>query len=141
GLIAVAGGHGFIFQQTGTFHFPFGRPGGFAGDAFVVDFWHVPRQAGAILPVVWWWREPTSWHHRIEWMFPKGTVIGEVLFKIAPDGEWYPFEIRTRERMIDGWTTNAFRPFPTAEDLATALETQRQQRPEWAAAADVTALI
>jgi hypothetical protein len=142
GLIAVAGGHGFIFQDMGVFHFPFGRPAGFTEeDGLVVDFWHVPREAGELLPVVWWWREPTSWHHRIEWMFPEGSVLGEVLFELASDGTWHPFEIRTRERRVDGWTTNAYRPFPTAEDLAGALEAKRQEHPSWAGASDITALI
>jgi hypothetical protein len=141
GLIAVAGGHDFIFEKVGLFHFPFGNPAGAKNDAFVVDFWHVPRQAGALLPVVWWKRQPTSWHRRIEWMFPRDTVLGEVLFKVADGGEWYPFEIRTRTRRVDGWSVNVFRPFRTAEELAVALEQKRQQQPSWATAADVTALI
>jgi hypothetical protein len=133
GLIAVPGGHGWIFAEAGIFHFPFGRPGGAGEDAFVVNFWHVPRDGGALLPVVWWWREPTSWHHRIEWMFPKGTVTGEVLFKVTESGAWYPFEIRTRVRRLDGWTSDAFRPFPTAESLALALEGTKSTAPDVAA--------
>jgi hypothetical protein len=142
GLIAVAGGHDFVFQEIGVFHFPFGRPGGFGdADGFVVDFWHVPRDGGAIAPVVWWWRQPTSWHRRIEWMFPAGTVFGEVLFKVADGGEWVPFEIRTRTRGVDGWTVDAFRPFPTAESLADALERKRQESAAWQADPDIDALV
>jgi hypothetical protein len=142
--LAVPGGHAQLFVEKGLFHFPFGRGIGGAArtDNFVVDFWHVPRDGGgALRPVVWWWRRPTSWHRRIEWMFPKDTVIGEVLFKVAGDGRWFPFEIRTRTRRIDGWTFDAFRPFPTAASLADALERKRQERPAWANDATIDALI
>ena len=55
-------------------------------------------------------------------MFPAGTVLGELLFQVDSSGEWFPFEIRTRVRRIDGWSSNVFRPFPTAEDFARELE-------------------
>ena len=141
--LAVPGGHAQIFSERGVFHFPFGRPGGFGDDGAVVDFWNVPRSGGALLPVVWWMREPTGYTHRIEWLFPVGTTLGEVLFIVDTDGDgtWYPFEIRTRTRALDGWTVDVFQPFPTAAALAAALEAKRPERPEWAAAADIDALL
>jgi hypothetical protein len=93
------------------------------------------------LPVVYWFREPNGYTHRYEWMFPKDTIVGELLFIVAADGQWYPFEIRTRKRLIDDWTVDVYRPFPTAESFAQALEAKRQTNPAWASAADVTALI
>lgn len=142
--LAVPGGHNWILmeQELGAFHFPFGQPGGFGpADGAAVDFWHVPRAGGALLPVVWWFREPTELTHRYEWMFPKGTVFGELLYVRAPDGQLHVFEIRTRTRELDGWRADVYRPFPTAASLADALTAKRAERPEWQAAADLDTLI
>jgi hypothetical protein len=141
--LAVPGGHAELFQDKGTFNFPFGRPAGVAAsDLYAVDFFRLPRGSdNRILPVVYWFREPNGYTHRYEWMFPKDTIVGELLFIVAADGQWYPFEIRTRKRLINDWTVNVYRPFPTAESLASALDTKRQSNPSWASAADITALI
>lgn len=138
--LAVPGGHAQIFVETGLFHFPFGRPIGNRTDNLIVDFWHVPRDGGAFLPVVWWRRDPNGYTHRIEWMFPVGTVLGEILFEVE-GGVWWPFEIRTRVRELDHWRVDVFRPFPTATDLADALARKRTESPAWQSAADLTALI
>ena len=121
--LAVPGGHGQLFESIGAFHFPFGNPIQVApGDALVVDFWHVPRDAaGELLPVVWWWYEPSGWTHRIKWSFPVGTVFGELMYVVDGNGQLLPFEIRTRRREIDRWVVDAHRPFPEASDLAAAL--------------------
>lgn len=140
--LAVPGGHAQIFSDRGTFHFPFGRPGGFKPEhGFVVDFWHVPRRDGKLLPVVWWRRQPNGLTNRIEWVFPAGTVLGELLFIVGPEGRWVPFEIRTRRRTVDGWESDAYRPFPTAASLADAIEARRGERPEWASSAELDALV
>ncbi len=141
--LAVPGGHEQIFVEFGVFHFPFGRPIGSREDVSrVADFWSLPRdESGRVLPVVYWQRDPNSITHRVEWMFPVGTVLGELLFQIDASGQWWPFEIRTRIRRIDGWTSNVFRPFPTAESLARELERRRTERPEWASSAEIDALI
>lgn len=138
--LAVPGGHAQLFVEDGLFHFPFGRGIGGAArtDNFVVDFWHVPRDAGALLPVVWWQRDPNTYTHRVEWMFPAGTVLGEVLFQID-DGTWYPFEIRVRVREVDRWRVDVYRPFPRGEDLAAALDAAAEANPAWRTA-DVAAL-
>lgn len=140
--LAVPGGHQQLFVEHGLFHFPFGRGIGGAArtDNFVVDFWQVPRdQAGAILPVVYWQRDPNQYTHRVEWMFPRGTVFGEVLFQIDASGTWYPFEIRVRVRELDHWRNDVYRPFPTAGELAAALEQAAAANPSWQTA-DVAAL-
>jgi hypothetical protein len=142
GLIdtAVVGGHAQIFVEPGTFHFPFGQPIGVTTNVEVVDFWHVPENGGAVLPVVHWRRDPNQYTHRVEWMFPAGTVFGEVLF-MTESGVRYPFEIRTRTRTVDGWSNDVYRPFPRAIDLADAIEARRVQRPEWQGSATLDALV
>jgi hypothetical protein len=132
--VATPGGHDLVFADRGDFHFPFGRPTGVPdGESAVVDFWHVPRRSGSILPVVWWMREPNANTHRLEWLFPAGTVFGEVLFIVDTDGVWYPFEIRIRTRIPEKWVVEIFRPFPSNEHLAKAIEDARPLRPEWMA--------
>lgn len=54
------------------------------------------------------------------WVFPAGTLFGEVL--LVSDGRYeYPFEMRTREKVVAQWVVDVFRPYPTAEDLIDAL--------------------
>ncbi len=137
---AVPGGHAQIFAKPGTFHFPFGSPIGNVSNVEVADFWQLPEQAGAPLPVVHWQRDPNEYTHRVEWMFPAGTVFGELMF-LVEDGVRYPFEIRTRTRRLDGWTVDVYRPFPRATELADAIEARRGERPEWAASAALDALV
>ncbi len=139
--LAVPGGHAQIFDYRGVFHFPFGNPGGFGDAAFPVDFWSLPYDGGAPIPVVWWKREPNGLTHRVEWMFPRGTVLGEILYMTDADGNRYPFEIRTRTRELDKWVSNAYRPFPTAESFARALELKRLERPQWMVDDSIDALI
>jgi hypothetical protein len=115
--LAVPGGHAQIFQQIGLFQFPFGNPIQVSDTVAIVDFWRLPDG----FPVVYWQRDPNSYTHRVEWMFPKGTVFGELLF-IQFAGVLHPFEIRTRTRGLDGWHVDVFRPFPRASDLADAIE-------------------
>ncbi|MCA9607611.1 MAG: hypothetical protein KC619_18515, partial [Myxococcales bacterium] len=141
--LAVPGGHGQIFIEFGVFHFPFGRPtGSHERDVVPVDFWQLPRdEAGALRPVVYWQRDPNGYTHRVEWLFPVGTVLGEVLFLIDESGERHCFEIRVRIRELDGWRNDVFRPFPRATDLADALEHTRTERPEWVASSEIDALV
>jgi len=139
--LAVPGGHAEIFAKRGQFHFPFGNPINVAdGDVMVVNFWHLPADGGTLRPVVWWRREPNDLTHRVNWLFPVGTVFGEAMF-IRYGGELWPFELRTRERKPDHWQVDAYRPFRTAEELATALERKRSERASWAADRDIDRLI
>lgn len=119
--LAVPGGHAQIFSELGIFHFPFGHPIGQTTNVVVVDFWRLPDAGEGYQPVVHWQRDPNSYTHRVEWMFPAGTVFGELMF-LEEDGELHPFEIRLRTRTLTGWDVDALRPFPSAEDLAVAIE-------------------
>ncbi|MCB9597650.1 MAG: hypothetical protein H6719_33335 [Sandaracinaceae bacterium] len=141
--LAVPGGHGQIFIEFGVFHFPFGRPtGSHERDVVPVDFWQLPRdEAGALRPVVYWQRDPNGYTHRVEWLFPVGTVLGEMLFLIDERGERWCFEIRTRVREIDAWRVDVYRPFPRATDLADALERVRTDRAEWSSSSEIDALV
>lgn len=138
--LAVPGGHAQIFSQPGFFHFPFGHPIGPVTNVTVVDFWQPPNGQGAPLPVVYWQRDPNDYTHRVEWMFPVDTLFGELL--LIDDGDQLrPFEIRTRKRTAGGWEVDVYRPFPSAIDLADAIEARRIARPEWANSPALAALV
>lgn len=125
--LAVPGGWGTIFQKRGRFNFPFATGGAdLAENMEKINFWSVPRAAGAVLPVVYWKLPFSRWR----WMFPVGTVIGEVLMVKLPDGSLKVFEIRTRRRELNRWTNAIFRPYPTAFHLAEKIQ---QLRPDWVA--------
>jgi hypothetical protein len=145
--LIVAGGHEAFFQRIGEFNFPFGNPTqSDESELVVVDFWKLPRDAhGTLLPVTWTFREPPGgsidgFTHRYDWTFPAGTVFGEMMF-MAADGEWFPFEIRTRTRTLDGWKVDVHRPFLTAAELAAALTATRAENTAWASSAEITALV
>lgn len=141
--LAVPGGHAQIFQAHGVFHFPFGRPiGSDERHAGVINFWHVPRDDdGKLRPVAYWGRNPSRYTDRIDWVFPVGTVFGELMFIIDDAGQWHPFEVRTRTREREAWTTNVFRPFTTAERFASELELAREDDEAWAASDEIDRLI
>jgi hypothetical protein len=117
-----------LFGPDYRFKFPFRKAAGTeaAGEVRTLNFWSPPRAAGKALPTKWW---KTSSRGRWNWVFPVGTVMGEVLFVDAPDGAQHVFEIRIRKRYRDGWDVDAFRPFKSAAELATAVKTRR---PDWA---------
>ncbi len=141
--LAVPGGHGNLFIRPGEFHFPFGRTGGVddAANTWVVDFWRLPRENGKFLPVVYKYREPNAYTHRWEWMFPVGTVFGELIFITDSRGQSHVFEIRTRTRELRSWAVDVFRPFPTAADFADALELKRREKPAWTSSVSITKLV
>jgi hypothetical protein len=114
------------FFEGGRFRFPFGHTGGThrTTRTHTAKFLVLPRSGDRYVPVVWW-RDDVGYH----WVFPKGTLIGEVLLLDAPNGEPFVYEIRTRRRDADGWQVDALRPFPTAGHLASALE---KLNPKWA---------
>jgi hypothetical protein len=64
----------------------------------------------------------------VSWMFPVGTVVGEVITQRNRQGYDFTFEVRTRERLKDEWVTSVFRPFRNHEELSAAI---KHARPEW----------
>lgn len=123
--LAVPGGWQKLFERKGRFHFPFATGGADRSDDLVKwNFLRLPRASGALLPVVYTRLKWTRW----QWLFPAGTIIGEVMATKFSDGTLKVFEIRTRHRHLDRWENRIFRPFPTADDLAYAV---RERRPDW----------
>lgn len=134
--LAVPGGHANLFGEKGKFNFPFKSGGADLSDNLVkINFWSVPRGANqSPLPVVYWKLNFSRWR----WMFPAGTVIGEVLLLKFPDGDLRVFEIRTRKRETSGWRNAVFRPFLTATTLADAI---KWARPQWSQSSKLSALV
>lgn len=102
--------------------FPWDVPAGTTrGDnSRTFKFW-VPPDSGQRVVV---WRQ----NGLVEWLFPTGTVFGEVLLVENPrTRKSYTFEVRTRTKTGDfaaglpAWSVNAYRPFATADEFREAL--------------------
>lgn len=116
-----------LFGPDFKFRFPFRKAAGTdeVTNSYVLNFWAPPEIQGKKLPVKYW---RTSQRSRWRWAFPEGTVFGEVLFEQSPQGQWYPFEVRTRKRYLDGWDVDVFRPYTSALELTAAI---KEKRPNW----------
>ena len=104
---------------TANNEFPWARPAGttMQGPVRSVRFL---RLAGPVL----WWRQRHSDGSLggFAWEFPPGTTVGEVLLLEDPSGRDHAWELRTRTKADDGhWRMQAYRPFPTEDDLDRAL--------------------
>lgn len=64
----------------------------------------------------------------VSWLFPVGTVVGEVITQRNRHGYDFTFEVRTRERLRDEWVTDVYRPFRNAGELSATI---KHSRPEW----------
>ena len=71
-----------------------------------------------------------------QWLFPKGTIVGEILCETAHNGAFYPFEIRTRTKTADTWEVDTLKPFPTKAHLVAKLREMGQDK--WADTVDTT---
>jgi len=121
----IARGQAAIFQN-GKFFFPFGHTGGThrVTNIALTNFLSLPKKSsGELWPVVYWRNG-----YLYQWVFPKGTVVGEVLAQYSPSNQKVVFEIRTRTKSDKMWVVNSYRPFPTAAELADAIE---KEKPEW----------
>jgi hypothetical protein len=125
------------YFEFGKFKFPFSLVAGstFTDNVYALYFWLPPTTAtGAVQPVRIW-QNNSHW----QWVFPVGTIIGEALYVQAPDDKkWFTFEVRTRSRALNGWTTNIFRPYLHASDLSAAIKAKRAA---WSTTPDVKALV
>lgn len=139
--LAVPGGHRQIFEKKGTFNFPFGTTAGLhkSTNVHVLTFWSPPFSEGKVLPVAYW-QVKGYLKHRYRWVFPKGTMFGEVLY-VTSDNLWRVFEIRTRKRYSDSWATNVWRPFPSAKSLHKAVLETRKNKAEWVSNKKIDGLI
>lgn len=116
---------------NGNVEFPWSSAGGThrCDDLYVVRFLQLPEKDGRRLPVAWY-RSSTlrGGGGGYAWVFPSGTVFGEVLTLRGPGGKGYTFELRTRTKLENRWLPNVLRPFPTAESLAERIQ---ELRPDW----------
>ncbi len=125
-----------LFSADGkTWSFPFAHTAGTdrSSNLQVVNFMHLPRAEGTLQPVVYWIINDRRTRGGLgllqwRWMYPRGTVFGEMLFNKTSDGQLLPTELRTRERQLVGWSTNVYRPFSNAAALSIAI---KQRRPNW----------
>lgn len=111
------------YFQPGKFKFPFSIAAGatFADNIYVLDFWQPPLDGqGKALPVKIA-QNASHW----QWVFPVGTVVGELFYIQSPDRQWIVFEVRARIRELTGWATHVFRPYVRATDLAAAIKAKR----------------
>ena len=96
---------------NGNVEFPWGKPAGTHRTSGVnsVKFINLPTLPdNSIIPIIFWHTIGEGY----EWLFPHGTVIGEILFKDSTC-----FEIRTRTRNEGKWNIDVLRPFLNAEEL------------------------
>jgi hypothetical protein len=126
-----------FFGEDYRFKFPFRTVAG-TDDVTNIksfNFWRPPMGPNGVLPVKWW---KASSRGRWQWVFPVGTVFGEVLYQKSPNGDWFVFEVRTRKRYLDGWEVEVFRPFRSAFEMANAIV---RLRPEWESKAELARLV
>lgn len=87
-----------------------------------------PRPGGGVWPVVVGRREleksiavnmpvPMGWG----WWFPDKAILGELLIKKFSDGSWQAYEVRMRQRELDDWDVDAFRPYVSFDEFESAL--------------------
>lgn len=59
----------------------------------------------------------------LSWTYADGTVFGELILVTDPETQKkHTAEVRLRRKNRGEWNATAYRPFPSAEDLETALE-------------------
>lgn len=80
--------------------------------------WLPPKPDGGMWPVAVY-RGPLDKSHSVNmpvpkqgwrWVFPVGTIFGEVLMKNFADGKWATYEVRLRLREQDDWDFEVYRP-------------------------------
>jgi hypothetical protein len=127
---------------NGNIEFPWGKAAGThrTTNVSTVRFVSLPQdENGKTLPVTWYQqRLPGEGQPGYSWIFPVGTVFGEVLTMKGPWGSWYTFEMRLRIRESGEWNVDVYRPFLTAEDLSSKI---KELRPEWRKATQLARLV
>lgn len=127
---------------NGNREFPWGEAAGThrASNVYTFRFLWLPQdENGKTLPVVYYrkhMRGDTATGYA--WMYPAGTVFGEVLCVKTTNNRAVAFELRIRERNQVAWDIDVFRPFPTAESLAERIQEVREN---WAQSPAVAQLV
>jgi hypothetical protein len=143
--IIVPEGKKFFSADGRTWSFPFGHTAGTddSDNVAVADFIHLPMNGARQMPIVYSIvNDPRGRSglglHQWTWMFPRGTVIGEMIYVRDDAGQLFPVELRTRTRQETSWSVNIFRPFPEATDLSEAV---KRLRPSWQSDSTLRALV
>jgi hypothetical protein len=127
---------------NGNIEFPWGKAAGThrTTNVSTVRFILLPRDENdKVLPVTWYQQQQAGdAQPGYAWIFPVGTVFGEVLSIKSPWGPYYTFELRLRIRETREWNVDVYRPFLTAEELSTRI---KELRPEWKKAAQLAKLV
>ncbi len=127
---------------NGNREFPWGTPAGTHRSRNLYTFrflWLPQDEAGQTLPVTYYRKQLRYDASRgYAWIYPVGTVFGEVLCQKTKDGSAVAFEVRLRIREQRAWEVDAFRPFPNAQDLA---ERVQELRTDWKEQPQLAALV
>lgn len=117
------------FGGNANIEFPWRTPGGLDKSENAIGkfrFFRLPDAAeGKQWPVVYFTDtlrgSRMGAHKGVAWLFPVGTVFGEVLTMRDAEGELNTFEVRLRIRSEGFWDVEILRPFPTETDFVSAL--------------------
>ena len=125
--------------RSKRWQFPFSVTAGVddSSNSKIVNFLHLPHVNGRPLSIPIWNVNRNANRPSWMWIYPIGTMFGEVIF-IDIKGELLAAEVRIRQRYASGWATNVYRPFPTADSLASAIKTKRSN---WQGQPDLALLV
>jgi hypothetical protein len=112
-----------------TLEFPWGSPAGtdLSDNSTSLKFVVFPESGEPIR----WWQERSPYNAGalvFRWVYPVGTVFGEILIINGPDGFGRTYEVRVRLRDEKGWRPKVFRPFRNAAELDGKV---RELQPQW----------
>ncbi len=118
----------------GNNEFPWRDPAGSHNQASVRFVW-LPEGR----PIVYWWeRLPATAINEqasLNWIYPVGAIVGEVLLVTDPQGKFHGHEVRVRIRRADAWEPRVYRPYVSPESLAARIKQLRPDSPQAQAAA------
>jgi len=132
-----------LFAEDGkSWSFPFGHTAGAdeSTNALIVNFMSLPADGATTRRIAYRIETATVSGlpvRRWNWSFPKGTMVGEIIM-IKDGASLVTAEIRVRERFAESWSTNVYRPFPTATTLSSAI---KQKKPSWQGTAALKTLV
>lgn len=90
-----------------------------------VNFLSLPKRDGKIVPIALLVEKP------VKWIFPVGTILGEILWVKDETGKKWVFEIRCREKKVGsfGWEPIILRPVRNRTELLLTIGYPRDWKP------------
>ncbi|NBX68271.1 MAG: hypothetical protein EBR01_04825 [Proteobacteria bacterium] len=138
----AAGATQLYLNQQGHlrgFHKGVGLEG--SGNTNTFHFLNLPKDANGNLQKIKVFKRiiPPDETPVYDWVFPKGTVSGEIVYNTDSAGKPQVLEIRTRTKDRDqgAWAPDIVKPFPTASSLSERLTEVAQTNPALKAEAEV----